>query len=193
MHTARTQNLGRLYMLRPQDVSTGSSNEQVFSDGHQMSLAGGFHVWCPEGQGLGRLYSEVPPAKRQTYRYYLPATSLAGGKNLREHLSEEVTTFTSRQWRYRKVIFSVVCVCQSVHWGSIWPLPMMHLASQYRHTKDMFTLVQLGPPCTETPSPGTFNLNLTVREPQSLSPVKGTPVLPPNTHTASYRNTFLFK
>ena len=129
------------YMLRwwPLDVSTSVCGgravqwgpikkfEQVSSDGHRMSLAGGgpegpmsrgqgkraSHVWsCGPGPEGRSLYSKVKcimgnshvptPLNRMTdrhlWKYYFPATSLAGGNETQ--MSKSVFNLTIRFWKY---------------------------------------------------------------------------------------------
>ena len=61
--------------------------EQVSSDGHQMSLAGGGALYIEVHCIMGNHHmGPHPPVNRYDWKYYLPVTSSVGGNNIESWL-----------------------------------------------------------------------------------------------------------
>ena len=85
---------------------------------------------------------------RRFWKYYLPATSFAGG-NYRFLLRKRSSAFTARQRSCGKVMLSVVSVCHSVLTGEGASVKGLALLP----SPDIFKLVHVRPYCAGTPPP----------------------------------------
>ena len=86
-------------------------------------------IWSLKEKSLIVIFMKISPVQIDTMYYPRCTTTMSWNKVI----------FIARQWSCGKVMFSLVCVCQSTGGRvSIWPLSMMHWTSLYRpSTSDM--------------------------------------------------------